>query len=78
MVGRRARGQGTPQEHIDTLLQINMDEIMKAIVNDTEGFLNLVPILDDKMFSTTEKDNKARELYDTKVRKMKKLDKAFI
>ena len=70
MVGRRARGQGTPQEHIDTLLQVNLDEIMKAIVADNGGFLNLVPPLDDKMFSTAEKDTRARELYDTKIRKI--------
>ena len=60
MVGRRARGQGTPQENIDALLQVNLEEIMQAIVPDKEGFFNLAPALDDKMFSTAEKDNRAR------------------
>ena len=65
MVGRRARGQGTPQDHIDALLLVDMDETMKAINSDNNGFLNLVPALNDNMFSTAAVDTKARELYDT-------------
>ena len=78
MVGRRARGQGTPQEHIDALLLVNLDEIIQAIAPDNEGFFNLVLVLDDRMFSSVEKDTRARELYDTKVRKIKKMDKTFV
>ena len=62
MVGRRARGNGTPQEHIDALFLVNSDKIMQAIAPDNEGFFNLVPVLNDKMFSTVEKDTRAREL----------------
>ena len=72
---RRSRGQGTPQDHTNVLLQVNMYEKMNAIGNDNNGFLDLVPALDDRMFSMAAVDVTAKDLYDTKMRKLKKLDK---
>ena len=46
---------------------------MESINSDNNGFFNLVPVLNDNMFSIA-----ARKLYDTKVRKLKKLDKTFM
>ena len=65
----RSRGQETPQDHTNDLLQVNMDEKMNAIGNDNNGFLNLVPALDDRMFPTTGVDVIAKDQYDTKMRK---------
>ena len=49
---RRARGQGTEQDHMQAL-QMNMDDIMATIVADNDGFLKFVPDLEENF--TTQK-----------------------
>ena len=56
---RWSRGQGTPQDHTNVLLLVDMDEKINNIANDNDGFLDLVPALDDRMFSTATVDTTA-------------------
>ena len=60
MTSRRARGTGTPQEHTDTLLQVNMKDIMEAIDAESYGFIDLVPPLSKYVFSTATEDVAAK------------------
>ena len=75
---RRARGTGTPQEHTNALLEVNMKEKIAAINGNNSGFLDLIPALDDRMFSTAPVDVTAKNLYDSKMKKLKKVDKKFM
>ena len=70
MVVRRARGTGTPEDHTKALLEVDMKERMTAINASSYGFLELVPVLNDNMFSTAELDMNAKNLYDSKMKNL--------
>ena len=57
----RQRGQGTARDHMPALL-INIEEMRKNIATDNEGFLNLIPKLDDNIFSNAGKDKKSKRI----------------
>ena len=75
---RRARGTGTPQEHTDVLLQVDIKAIIEAIDAESYGFIDLVPPLSEFIFSTADEDVKAKALYDSKVKKLTRLDANFV
>ena len=78
MTSRRARGTGTPQEHTDILLQVDIKAIMEAIDAQSYGFIDLVPPLSEYVFSTAAEDVAAKALYDSKIKKLTRLDTNFV
>ena len=55
-----------------------MKDIMSAIDVETYGFIELVPPLSEYVFSTATEDVAAKALYDSKVKKLTRLDRNFV